>query len=801
MSRSLLRLGLSLGTGTLLGAGALCVTGEQEPQEGSGAPILHNPYFDHTQWKVWRDDPSPVEGVTSVVREENEDKPVEVTLVAPPQAERLYPAQPPAQDSGEPFVVFEKLARPSTTYAGMWDDVYSSWSGTHGYIRTRWMGDDGSSAVVRGHMIDFVDAKHENMLRAGVNFVHQSTTGMGHGITNGDFFGRPREFERLYFADLLVTAPAHASFTDHRADYSTDLYTAHVPTLFNSVGSSNSETMAITKMVIAGGYLPPKTKLLLKRNGLYPAALLYLWKSALPFDLPFDHEMRQRIAYKAVGNRHSYPESYGAAGIDRGDMSLAYHQYDDEAHMRAMIEGARSMDVALPEAIFDVTQVKGGEEVYLLNKSALVLQQPGETIELTVDTGRCYDLQGLPLTTRWKLLYGNKHVGVEPAQAEAVEAGGYPTLWTITIPWDDALPGGRTAIALTANNGRFDSNPAILTVFRKKGDLPPPGMTPGEYAFPAASINQRPVILGLQDQVAKRGRALELTLVAVDPEGFPVSFYKRSGDVGRIEGDLLSWDCPRKVEPGPKTVAIIASDGTSGNSYGGEALTVHVDKPSLMARITIDRLIGPAPMTVKLSAKDSIGPRSKLKYGWDFYTPTLKRTAQAFESLEPSRDVEHTFEDPGVHEIALHVRHGGETDSETIRVFVTALPGDPESASLQLEGNGVVVGDGDGTPSTFDHTDFGGVTLRSQVVHTFRMVNTGDENLTLSGKNTFNVTGEHADDFRIVRRPRNRIAAGGCTTFELRFAPKGMGLRTATLEIRSNSDSMTFSVAGLGQGR
>ena len=56
-------------------------------------------------------------------------------------------------------------------------------------------------------------------------------------------------------------------------------------------------------------------------------------------------------------------------------------------------------------------------------------------------------------------------------------------MYTITVPWDDRLPEGRTAIALIANNGVFDSNPAVISVYRRKGDLPPPGAGPGGYKF------------------------------------------------------------------------------------------------------------------------------------------------------------------------------------------------------------------------------------------------------------------------------------------------------------------------------
>ncbi|MDJ0521968.1 MAG: hypothetical protein QNJ90_07820, partial [Planctomycetota bacterium] len=517
--------------------------GEEEGSEAKGA--FQNPYFERAAWKVWRDDDMPVEGLLNMVREGKKKKQVQLTLKPPAKEGRIYPVA--KKPGAEPAIVFEKRGTPSKTFAGMWDDAYSSWSGLHGYVRTRWRGADGSKVTVRGHIMDFVDQRPAAMLAAGVNFVHQSTTGMGHAITNGGSFDRTQGFEKLYFANLLVTSPAHASLTDHRPDYSTDLYTAHVPTLFNSVGSSNSETMAITKLAIAGAYLPPETKLLLKRNGLYAAALLYLWKAALPYDEPYAHELRHRIAYKAVGDRFAYSkiEKYGAAGIDRGDLSLPFHQYDDGAHMRAMTKLAQSMDVALPEALLSALSDEGtADGGYSLRKSIVVIQEPGKDVKLEVSTAGSYDLQGLPLTKRWKLLYGNK-------QAKVTRSTEDPDEYVIRVPWDDALPEGRTAIALIANNGRFDSNPAIVTVYRKKADaLPPPGLSPQQYRWPGTHANRRPVILGLQDTYVKRGRKLELPLRAVDPEGFPVAFHKRAGEVGAIEGSRFTWTCPKKAPKG-----------------------------------------------------------------------------------------------------------------------------------------------------------------------------------------------------------------------------------------------------------
>ncbi|MHC4818602.1 MAG: PKD domain-containing protein, partial [Planctomycetota bacterium] len=630
-------------------------------EDEENGPRIRNPYFETTRWRVWRDDATPLEGVPSMRRAGKEKQVYEATLAPRPAKERIYPVPWPGDDPPEPFLTYRPSPKPSASAAGIWDDVYASWSGLHGYVRNRWKGPGGNGVAVLDHIVHFVDVSKSNTLRAGVNFIHQSTTGMAHTITNGYSQPMTENYEKLYFADALVTAPAHASFTDLTAARSVDLYMALVPTLFNSVGSSNSETMAITKMIAAGGYLPPATKLLLKRNGLYPAAMLYVWKAALPYPVPFDSELRHRVAYKSVGNRETYPERYSSAGIDKGDLSLVFHRYDDVAHMRNMVALARSMAVAPPEAVLKVLEIEGGHTVYTLKKSVLVVQEKDQEIRIRVSTEDCYDLQDRPLTVRWKLLYGNRATLFERSDAACTGA------CTITIPWDDALPEGRTAIALIANNGAFDSNPAILTVYRKKGDLPPNGASPGGYKHAGTFANRRPVILDLQDQVVRRGQTVRIPIAAVDPEGFGLRFFKRSGEVGELDGNVLSWKCPSKTKNGTYTVSVIASDGTSGNSYAGKRITVHVGKPKVSARIAADRLVGAAPLTVKVSAAGSIGAR--LAYGWDFYAPAPKRKASAFEKLVQGKSVSHTFEKPGAYEIALTVRGAGGTDTETVGVF------------------------------------------------------------------------------------------------------------------------------------
>jgi len=782
--------------------------GDDEGGSGAdgGKPKIHNPYFEETKWRVWRDTPELLENVPSMVHEGKEKKIVVVSLQPEAQATRIYPQDPPTKP-GKPFVVYEARPKPSPRYAGIWDDVYASWSGLHGYVRTSWRGPDGSKVAIRDHIIHFVDVGKRNTIRAGVNFLHQSTTGMAHSITNGYSVPMTTNYEKLYFADCLVTSPAHSSFTDLRDDRSSDLYIAHVSTLFNSVGSSNSETMAITKMIIVGGYLPPATKLLLKRNGLYPACMLYIWKASLPYDVSYGHELRHRVAYKSVGNRSTYPEKYSAAGINKGDKALPFHQYDDLAHMRNMIAMARSMDVAPPEAIFSVITTKGGTLRYGLRKAAVVIQEPDQDVDVTVATSACYDLQGLPVTTRWKLLYGNKQTTIEPDAEDS-------TTVHIHVPSDDALPEGRTAIALIANNGRFDSNPAILTIYRKKSDLPPNGAGYGDYKFPGTFTNLRPILLDAQDQSVRPGKELSLSLRAIDPEGFPVAFYKRAGEVGVIDGDRLTWRCPRHEPSGARTVTIITSDGTSGDSYGGKQITVYVGKPALMAHISADHLTGPAPLKVRFSAKASVGRTSKTKFSWEVrpagVLPPKKPKKPKKKGKKPrkkgkkgtapsgrGRDWAHTFDKPGLYTVELTMA-GSESDTETVSVLVTDAKHKRKDGSVAIEGGGVWIRSGDDSPCAFDDTAFGAVPIGESREHVFALTNAHSKALRIEGKTSVALSGETAKSFRVVARPRRTLEAGGRVTFRIRFKPREAGPQMARVEIHVGTRTLTFSVGGEG---
>jgi len=573
-----------------------------------GADLM-NPYHKKVHWKLWLLDPSPVKIA--------EDK----IISLPPPEKRLYPDDADEKKHPGRFLAFRDRDWPDRKYAGFWMDVYSSRDRGHSYIIDTWSGRDGNSVSIRDSMIHLVGGPIHQL---GVNFTSQSTTGMGHDLANNERSMKQLE-EYFYFADVLVSGPAHISYMDRAVKGSTDEYQALVPIFHNSVGSSGSEQLALTKMVIAGGYLPKLLKPLLKLHGLYPSTILYLWKAGLPFQVPYDHELRHRVAYNSNGDRADFQ---GGSQMDANEL---VHQYDDTAHLRNMVNLAKNMTAAPPICLLRTLDITGGRTVYALKTTVLVQQSKYEPVKIRVSTGDSYDLQGLPLTFRWKVLYGNKDTTVR-------QEG--PSVYTITVPYSSQMPKGRTSILLIANNGRTDSNPAVINVYRTEG-----------------ADNLRPALRGLKDLTVLPGEKVDLDLTGIDPEGFPVSFYQRAGEVGALDGSRFIWTCPEDHPPGMETVTIIASDGTCGNSYNAGQMTIQVSPT--VAVLSADPAQGQAPLTVAFSSNGSRDRQEgPLAYVWDF--------DDGETSTEPNP--RHTFTEPGFYEVSLTVK--GPSGSHTARQVI-----------------------------------------------------------------------------------------------------------------------------------
>ncbi|WP_338792667.1 LamG-like jellyroll fold domain-containing protein [Bernardetia sp. MNP-M8] len=117
-------------------------------------------------------------------------------------------------------------------------------------------------------------------------------------------------------------------------------------------------------------------------------------------------------------------------------------------------------------------------------------------------------------------------------------------------------------------------------------------------------------------------------------------------------------------------------------------------------------------------------------------------------------------------------------------------------AEIALLGNATFINDGDATPDVSDDTDFGSVVTSD--THTFTVRNTGGAKLFI---NSIEVTGANASDFVITdfTCTKKMIDGGSSITFNVVFTPSAVGIRNATITIKSSDcdlEDFDFAVQG-----
>ena len=571
------------------------------------AQTIQNPYWDTPNWRIWTDDESPVS--------------VNGTLLTPtPAGSRLWgddvdPANP------QIFTVYKSPDWPARIYSSTWDDVYLNFDGYHSkWYQASLSFPSGNGTKLTGTMEaeSYYGGSTQHVSLAGANWSSQSTTGMGHERANSGAMMAPIE-EYYYFQNCLRAGPGHLSHTEDAFFYNTDRYEALTGALYNSQGSSGTEMDALGKMMTAGSFLPAETKLLVKREGIYTASLLYIFKASLPYDVPYANELRHRVTYA------SDPGNYNRVYTNHG-----YHEYDGELHLANMVELAKGMTVAPPIALLDSLAVLSGTQTYALKTTMLVQQAAGEAGQVLVSVNDSYDVNGLPLTHEWTLLYGNQDTTI-------ADAGGGTYL--VTVPDSQALPAGRTTVMLSVSNGVFDSNPAFINFYRADG-----------------AINYRPSLEVASSVSAAPGDRISLPITSVDRNGLHTPLiYERDGEVGGLQADSFVWDVPVDQPGGVTTKHLIASSGLGGFN----SAQIEIEITPTLSKLSADVSEGLAPLSVQF---DSAGSRdvvgSALSYGWDFDDGSTSTSAS------PT----HHFTTPGVYEVRLTVTGllGSHTATELI---------------------------------------------------------------------------------------------------------------------------------------
>ncbi len=133
--------------------------------------------------------------------------------------------------------------------------------------------------------------------------------------------------------------------------------------------------------------------------------------------------------------------------------------------------------------------------------------------------------------------------------------------------------------------------------------------------------------------------------------------------------------------------------------------------------------------------------------------------------------------------------------------FTTNPPPAPE---MSVSGNGSTIADGDASPSTGDHTDFGAAAVDNDAtqVRTYTITNTGTANLNLTNPSPYITITGHTSDFTLTANPSTPVAAGGgTTTFSITFNPTTTGTRSGSISIANNDSDenpYNFDIQGVG---
>ncbi len=163
-------------------------------------------------------------------------------------------------------------------------------------------------------------------------------------------------------------------------------------------------------------------------------------------------------------------------------------------------------------------------------------------------------------------------------------------------------------------------------------------------------------------------------------------------------------------------------------------------------------------------------------------------------------DIEFDPSDQGLRQATLTI----ESDDFDEPTFVFDIVGTGTVQSeIDVLGGGVLIMNGDVTPGSADGTDFGPAdTLLGMVMRTFTVLNTGLDDLLLTGSPAVDITGPAAADFAVSLAPDLSVpGSGGSTTFDITFDPSAQGDRDATVTILNNDgdeNPFTFDITGQG---
>jgi hypothetical protein len=235
------------------------------------------------------------------------------------------------------------------------------------------------------------------------------------------------------------------------------------------------------------------------------------------------------------------------------------------------------------------------------------------------------------------------------------------------------------------------------------------------------------------------------------------------------------------------TFACSGSNGAKFDTTGDRKIIFFNAAPTDLTFVVKSNATTTSSLFVEESA-DGITYSSIVNLSNTAQLPTTCSTKGPYPLLITSRYVRWTF-------------NKGSQNMTMDDVIITAatLP----TPEIEIEGNTVIIADGNTATVLADNTYFGTTPVISgTITKTFTIKNTGPGILNLTNP-TANVVigGADAADFSLTLDATSPIVSGGSTTFQVTFDPSVVGLRNANISIDnndSNENPYNFNIQGNG---
>ncbi|NDP27903.1 MAG: choice-of-anchor D domain-containing protein [Flavobacterium sp.] len=279
---------------------------------------------------------------------------------------------------------------------------------------------------------------------------------------------------------------------------------------------------------------------------------------------------------------------------------------------------------------------------------------------------------------------------------------------------------------------------------------------------------------------------------AITGSASPCSGSSQTYSVTNVAGTIYNWSFPvgwSQIGGGTSNSVTVTTNGTSGNvtvtpsnTCGpGTAQTLAVIPKVLPTITSTTPNSRNFPGSVTLGATASAGTIS-----WFSALTAGSPSGTGTSWATPSISATTTY----------YVETNNGSCSSSPRKAVIATVYQPE---INIQGNTSSIVNGNATPRPTDWTDFGSMETSTGIItKTFTIQNTGNLALSIGA---ITISGANASEFALNSSPSASVAAGGNTTFSVRFDPSAIGLKNAAISIANNdSDENPYSFAIQGTG-